>query len=189
MIFNTVPVAADYRFSLTLCEQQWQQQLSERISPRTQPGAGGRGSTGAPGAAVEHGQILHGDSTAHTPSPRDRWESSLTLLWEPPDVSGSCFKLLRKSESPQTSAPDMFLPCFGYSSSSLVSPCGCVRKDEGFPEGTGAAVEHPRAAEGYRVPTWAVGRVQHHRKWTGKCFTFVLITRVSHRWCQGISFA
>lgn len=45
------------------------------------------------------------------------------------------FKLLGKSESPQTSAPDMFQR-FDYSSCSLVSPRGCLREDEGFPEGT-----------------------------------------------------
>lgn len=91
------------------------------------------------------------------------------------------FKLLGKRESPQTSAPDMFLPHFCYSSCSLVSPCGCARKDEGFPEGTGAAVGHPCADKGYRGPTWAVGRVQQHCEWTGKCLTFIHITRASLR--------
>lgn len=55
------------------------------------------------------------------------------------------FKLLMKCESPQTSAPAIFFPRFCYSSCSLVSPSGCVREDEGFPEGAGAASGHPRA--------------------------------------------
>lgn len=83
------------------------------------------------------------------------------------------FKLLRRSESPQTSAPDRFILLFDYSSCSLVSPCGCLREDEGFPEGIRAAVGHPRVAKGHRVTAWAVGRMQPHCERTGKCFKFL----------------
>lgn len=91
------------------------------------------------------------------------------------------FKRLRKGESAHTSAPDIFLPCFEYSSCSLVSACGRFREDEGFPEGDGAAVGYPRVDEGHRVPTRAVGRVQHHCERTGKCLRFVHFTAASYR--------